>query len=154
MKVRIELNDSILEEEVVIRCRQMDENIRKLHQNIMEVSSRKPAITYYKDSKEYYIPVERMFFFETDVEIVYAHTAENAYQVKFRLYELEHILPKDFIRISKSTIINIQYIYSIDRNITASSLVKFYKSHKQVYVSRFYYKNLKKRLEERRHHES
>jgi len=69
------------------------------------------------------------------------------------LYELEEMLPNNFVRVSKSTILNVNQIYSINRNLTSSSLVQFYKSYKQVYVSRNYNKILKQRLEERRNYE-
>lgn len=48
------------------------------------------------------------------------------------------------------TFLNVNQVYSINKNITSSSIVQFYKSYKQVYVSRNYYKVLKQRLEERR----
>ncbi|MEG0578156.1 MAG: LytTR family DNA-binding domain-containing protein, partial [Bacilli bacterium] len=72
-----------------------------------------------------------------------AHTIDNAYQVKYKLYELEEILTNNFMRVSKSTIVNIDYIYSIERNITSSSIVEFQNTHKKVYVSRYYYWTVK-----------
>ena len=60
------------------------------------------------------------------------------------------MLPGFFMRVSKSTILNINGIYAITKNITASSIVQFERSHKQVFVSRNYYKALKQRLEEKR----
>ena len=44
--------------------------------------------------------------FETEEKVVYAHTKDDMFQVKYRLYELEEILPGYFMRISKSTILN------------------------------------------------
>ncbi|OYO43052.1 hypothetical protein CG709_20430 [Lachnotalea glycerini] len=46
--------------------------------------------------------------------------------------------------------LNVNQIYSISRNLTASSIVQFQNTHKQVYVSRYYYKLLKQKLEEKR----
>lgn len=54
------------------------------------------------------------------------------------------------MRVSKSTILNLNHIYSITKNLTASSIVEFINTHKQVYISRYYYKPLKCRLEEKR----
>ena len=75
-----------------------------------------------------------------------------SYQTKYKLYELEDILPGFFMRVSKSTILNTNHIYSINRNLTASSVVAFSDTHKQVYVSRYYYKPLISKLEEKRLH--
>jgi len=81
-----------------------------------------------------------ILFFETNGNSIDSHTENDAFQVKHKLYELEEILPSNFVRVSKSTILNINKIYSIDKNIVGVSEVQFYKTHKQVHVSRLYYK--------------
>ena len=96
------------------------------------------------------MPVDNILFFETSENRISAHTNNETYYVKYRLYELEEKLPKNFLRISKSTIVNINQIFGITHTITSPNIIQFYNSHKQVYVSRFYFKNLKSRLEERR----
>ncbi|HEX3017407.1 MAG TPA: LytTR family DNA-binding domain-containing protein [Caproicibacter sp.] len=149
MKVRIEVTDDLDEDEVLIRCRSVDESIQKIHQYILEQSKSGPKITFYKQNQEYYFPLEDILFFETEGEHIYAHTADDAYLIKYRLYELEQMLPRSFIRAAKSTIVNIRQIYSITRNLTSASLIQFTKSHKQVYVSRYYYRELRQRLQER-----
>lgn len=149
MKIRIEIKDDLTEDEVVIRCGRVDSSIQKIQKYILEQSLSNSKITFYKDNQEFYFPLDDVLFFETEGEYVYAHTTNDAYRIKYRLYELEDILPKNFVRAAKSTIINIMQVYSIVRNITASSLVKFIKSHKQVYVSRHYYNELRQRLNER-----
>ena len=60
------------------------------------------------------------------------------------------MLPRYFMRVSKSAILNLNMVYSVEKNITASSLVRFRGSTKIVYVSRIYYKAMKQRLDERR----
>lgn len=149
MKIRIEIEDGIKEDELVIKCRELTSSIQKLQQYVLEQVSSVPKITFYKQAEEYYFSLEQVLFFETNQDRVYAHTKDDVYQIKYRLYELEEILPLEFTRVAKSTIINMKHIFSIKRNITAASLVRFHNSHKQVYVSRSYYKILKERLEER-----
>lgn len=149
MKIRIETIDGLPEDEVLIRCGRVDDTIRKIHSYIEEQSLLKSKFTFYKQNKEFYFPLDDVLFFETNGEYVYAHTAGDSFLVKYRLYELEKILPRSFVRVAKSAIVNSRQVYSIDRNLTASSLLKFLNSHKQVYVSRHYYKELKKRLNER-----
>ena len=149
MKIRIELVDNLEEEEVLIRCGRVDDRIEKIQQYILEQSSSEIKITFYKENQEFYIPLNDILFFETEGEHVYAHTANDAYLTKYRLYELEQVLPKYFVRVSKSTIINIMQVYSVTRNLSSSSLIQFINSHKQVYVSRYYYKQMRQRLNER-----
>lgn len=54
------------------------------------------------------------------------------------------------MRTSKSTIVNLDHIYSITRNLTASSMVEFRGSRKKALVSRSYYKLLLERLHTRK----
>nr|WP_302466572.1 LytTR family DNA-binding domain-containing protein [Ruminococcus bicirculans (ex Wegman et al. 2014)] len=89
-------------------------------------------------------------FFETGEHNLNAHTSDDVFQVKMKLFELEEILPRKFVRVSKSAIVNVKHIYSVERNITSASLISFAGTHKQLYASRSYYKLLKLRLGERR----
>lgn len=103
-----------------------------------------------KGERQYYLSLEEILFFETEGGSVAAHTAQDVFQTRLKLYELEEILPRHFMRISKSSILNTRLVYAINRNLTSSSVVEFQNSHKQVYVSRNYYKTLIDRLEEKR----
>ena len=144
MKLRIELTDGSVEDEVVVRCSRVDDNVQKLQEFILSLSA--PRMTFYKGSKEYYIPLEDILFFETEGEQVFAHTSGDAFKVKHRLYELEEILPRIFVRAAKGTIVNTKQIYAINRNLTSSSKISFPNTHKNIYVSRHYYKSLKGKM--------
>ena len=147
MKLRIELTDGSMEDEVIIRCGRVDDTIQKLQQHILDLTA--PRLVFYKDAQEYYLPLEDILFFETDGEQVYAHTKSDAFKVRHRLYELEEMLPRSFLRAAKGTIVNTQHIYSINRNLTSSSKISFNGTHKHIYVSRHYYKSLKDKMNER-----
>ena len=150
MKIRIELDENLIEDEVLIRCRSLDENVRKIQEAVSQVVTGKQQLICYKEDTEYYLSLDEVLFFETETKEVWVHTTDKMYQTRYKLYELEELLPGHFMRVSKSTILNTNRIYSITRNLTASSVVEFMGSHKQVYVSRYYYKPLKCKLEEKR----
>ncbi len=78
------------------------------------------------------------------------HTEKNSFIVKYKLYELEALLPSNFSRVSKSCIINIAKVYSIHRNSFSNAMIAFHNSLKQVSVSRSYYKDFKFRMDNRR----
>lgn len=78
-----------------------------------------------------------------------AHTVDQVYRTKYKLYELEELLPGYFMRASKSAILNTNKIYSITHSLS-NCIVQFQNTHKQIYVSRYYYKPLRERLEEKR----
>ena len=150
MKLKLEMMPEMEETEVVIKCANIDSDILRLQQVIDEFMHGKNSFVFFKEDTEFYFSVEEVLFFETEGNKVNAHTADDVYTVKYKLFELEELLPGHFVRISKSGIVNADKIYSIQRNITAASAIEFQGSHKQVFVSRSYYKILKNKLEEKR----
>jgi DNA-binding LytR/AlgR family response regulator len=146
VKIRIEVVSGLGEDEIVIRCGRVDDTINRIHQYVLQETQGGEKITFFKDNQEFYFPLEDVLFFETEGEHIYAHTSSDAYRIKYRLYELVELLPEEFVRASKSAIVNAGKVYSIAKNITASSLVRFVGSHKQIYVSRYYYAELRRRL--------
>ena len=151
MKIHIEIVGDLTEDEVTIRCGRVDDTIQKIHQYILEQNQSPVKLTFYKNNQEFYFPLTEVLFFETEGERIYAHTTDDAFRIKYRLYELEELLPKNFVRASKSAIVNTRKIYSVTKNLTASSLITFAGSHKKVYVSRYYYNDLRLRLNSGRH---
>lgn len=149
MKIRIEINNEIKENEVVIRCSELSEDVENIKTMLEDVLSHKKGITFYRGDTEYYLSLKEVLFFETEENGICAHTINNIYNVKYKLYELEEFLPGHFMRVSKSTILNTNHIYSITRSIASSSKVEFQNTHKQVFVSRYYYKPLNIKLLER-----
>lgn len=152
MKMRIEIDESLTEEEVIIRCRQLNKEVAKLQQLLSNATYEERKLLLEKDGKDYFIAVGDILFFETQDKKVFVHTGREVYGSKYKLYELEKMLPYSFMRVSKSTILNTKQIYSISWNIASSSVVEFLNTHKKVFVSRTYYKVLKERLENREEH--
>jgi len=147
VKLRIEVADGCMEEEVIIRCSGISEEVQKIQAYIQSLAS--PKLTFYKGNQEFYLTLEEILFFETEGDQVYAHTDNDAFRVRHRLYELETMLSRMFVRAAKGTIVNTARIYAIHRNLTASSQIQFVGTHKHVYVSRHYYKALKEQMQER-----
>ena len=150
MKIRIEVDNKISEDEVIIRCSELNEEVKNIQIMFHDMLLHKKRITFYRGDTEYYLSLEEILFFETEENGICAHTINNIYNVKYKLYELEEFLPGHFMRVSKSTILNTNHIYSITRSISSSSKVEFQNTHKQVFVSRYYYRPLKIKLLERR----
>ena len=145
MKIHIEIDEDLAEDELHIRCRQMTDGIRRIRRAAQEQST-EHGLTAYRGDEMFYLLPEDILFFETEGDAVYAHTATEAYRVKQRLYELEKLLPRDFMRVSKSAILNAARVYSLSRQLASSSTAGFKGTHKQVFVSRLYGKTLRLRL--------
>lgn len=150
MRIRIEIDESLKENEVIIRGNCLDEQMMKLQEAVASTMEAAQKMVFYKGDSEYYLPAEEILFYETQGNMVFAHTKNDMFLTKYRLYELEERLPGYFMRVSKSAILNIRCVYAITRSISASCAVQLQETHKQVYVSRYYYKPLRERLEEKR----
>ena len=150
MKVKIEVLEGLDEEEVIIRCGRLDDTIIELQKYIAGRKRGGQYLTLLGGETEYFVPLEDIFFFESEGREIRAHTADRILSCTYKLYELEELLPGWFMRISKSTVINLDHVYSVTRNLTASSVVEFAGTEKRTMVSRGYYKLLMERLRARK----
>ena len=146
MKITVDIDKNCIEDEIVIKCSQISEDIMNLQSLISNYNN--IEIELFRDNIEFYENIENIIFFETENDVVKAHTRNNIFTTKRRLYELEPILPHYFCRISKSAIVNVKEIYSITKNITASSKIEFRNTHKIIFVSRGYFKPLKSKIDD------
>lgn len=150
MKVRIEIEEGLEEEEVIIRCGNLTDSITDLQNYISKQSSGKRCLSLKIGGTEFFVPLGEIYFFETEGRELRAHTADKIFICDYKLYELEELLPGNFMRISKSTIANLDYVWSVTKNLTASSLVEFMGSNKKAMLSRAYYKAVTERLKVRK----
>lgn len=62
MKIRIELDESLTEDEVVIRSSSLGEQVRKIEQAVSEIVNAGQKFVFYKDDTEYYLPLDAICF--------------------------------------------------------------------------------------------
>jgi DNA-binding LytR/AlgR family response regulator len=149
MKMRVEIDSSTKEGEVIIRAPEYTQNIKEIQALVERQNATQKVMTFYQDATEFYLEVGDILFFETEERQVCAHTEDAIYTTHQRLYELEDRLPIEFIRISKSCIVNVSKILALTKSLS-NCLVQFQNSHKQVYASRRYYKPLQEHLKKLR----
>ena len=149
MRTRIEQIGDGKVEEAVIYCRQITPEVEAAVRQLEQLGKRPVLPAFFKDDRQYYLSLSEILFFETDAERVFAHTIKDAYETGLRLYELEAGLPGNFVRISRSAIVNTKLIYSIQKGLTGVSLLSFRQTHKVIYCSRLYHANLLKKMETR-----
>lgn len=146
MKVKIEIDPQLSETELIVRTPKIDEQeINYLYKVIAE-KNQKMKIKLFQKETTYYINYQQLLFFETSGRFIQAHTRSDVFETHFKLYELEKLLPSNFMRVSKSTILNLDQIYGLTHSLT-NNLVEFQNTYKQVYVSRKYFKKLKEELD-------
>lgn len=149
VKIKLELDPKYLETEVVIKAAQKDSEVTEVLDKLKEMENKFNRLSGYIGETVYSLELKDVLFFETNDRNVYAHTVNNAFLIHYRLYELEENLPDNFLRVSKSSIINVDEILSLSRSVTGN-LVKFKNTYKQIYVSRRFWKDLKNKLNQRK----
>ena len=150
MKIKMEIDENLTEDEIVIRCRMFNDDTVVIQKKIAELVNTGMQLEVSKGDTDYFLTLDEILFFETATGFVAVHTADSIFETKNRPYELEELLPGSFLRVSKSTILNTSKIRAIHKNITGASEVEFAKSNKKVFVSRNYFKILMSKLEEKR----
>ncbi len=116
MKIRIEIGEDVSEDEIVIRCVALTPEIAKIQKLITEGIKENPGIIFYKGDTRVFSSLDEILFFETQNDGICAHTIDDCFEIHYRLYELEDMLPRYFMRISKSTILNVRRRIEIGLN--------------------------------------
>ena len=137
-KIIIDKNE---EEKIFIYAHEKSQLILEIEKLILNDAK----INGYKDREIVPFSVFETEFFYAEDNKVYAVTQKDEVLVKHRLYELEEILPDNFIKINKSCIANLNAVSGFDASISGTLKVKF-KSGKVDYVSRRNLKNIKERI--------
>lgn len=145
MKVKINFISGEQEENAVLNLhadnRKKDEMAAYLENN--GVMKRTLAVTL--NGKIVYLSCEEIFYIEAEKNRKQIHTADRIYYSQSRLYELEELLPRYFVRVSKSVILNINQVklYSpLANGLMAAKLI----NEEIVYISRKYLKILLERM--------
>ena len=76
---------------------------------------------------------------------VFVVTTKGKFVVRKKLYEMNNLLTKDFVKISQSEIANIKFIKNLDLSIRGT-IVIVYKNSDISYVSRRFLKDFKTKL--------
>lgn len=134
MKIRIEeQKEETLQ--VVICCSKVDKEVMRLKQHIELFDNKLSAK---KEEETVLQSVTEVLYFESVDNRTFLYTENEVLEVKQRLYELEEVLSeRDFIRISKSQIVNINKIRSLRPELNRTILATMCNGE-QLSISRKY----------------
>lgn len=149
MKLRVEITDGE-DVEVTVRCPGITDEVRRIEEAIRSASGRGTSLALTLGKEEHFVPCEEILFFESDSGRTAAHTADRMYHTQYKLAELERMLPRSFVRASKSCVINTACVSSISHNPVSASEASFSGTYKKIYISRMYYKAVRDIIEETR----
>ncbi|MBD5549533.1 MAG: LytTR family transcriptional regulator [Lachnospiraceae bacterium] len=143
MKIIIETPRPGEEDEIIVRCAALDEQLMKL---IYALKMRQDKITGYVEDKIVKLDPKEIFYFESVDNKVFAYTDKGVYEVRRKLYEIEEdFTHMDFLRISKSSIVNVAKIAYL-RPIFNGRFEAKLKNDEKIIISRQYIVDLKKKL--------
>lgn len=152
MKINLKKNEKLNENEFVIELQYSLEtqSFKHLIDYINDYELRYKNKVIVQDDKYSLLEIEYkdIIMFYSDKKYNYCKTRNKTYRVKSKLYELEQI-NLDFIRISKSCIINIKHVEKFDISETGKIVVKLDNSTEAI-VSRRKTPDIMKYLEDRR----
>ena len=143
MDVEIEQVGKEKRELVLIRCHEITEEAREI---TAFVKSRQGSLSGVMEEKQYEIPVSDIYYIESVDGKTFLYTKDQVYETTYRIYELENLLQtKHFLRISKSMLLNLMKIRSIQPAFNGR-FTAVLKSGEEVMISRNYVKDLKSAL--------
>lgn len=139
MKTRIELISEDQNEEVVIKCHQITDEI----QNMISFLQNEKRIIGYKRGTAYPLNINNIYYFEIVDQKAFFYCEKEIYESKMKLYEFEQETEgTSFFRASKSLIINADKIDSIKPSLSGRFEVILTNKEKLI-VSRQYVRILK-----------
>ena len=143
MKITIETPAPGQEDEIIIRCNQLDDKMMNLIHALKAGSYR---LTAYSDQEISMLYPKDVYYFESVDNRVFAYCEKEVYEIRKKLYTLESELGgSDFLRISKSTIVNLAKISHLAPAFSGR-LDATLKNGEKIVISRQYVPNLKKKL--------
>lgn len=143
MKISFLFHEKYKEPEIVICGAKKSKELAELKQVIAEAVDEK--LTVYDDRDAVRITQGEVIRFYASRQRVYAQTADATYLVRARLYELEEMLKKQFVRISNSEIVNVKKIRRMDASISGT-IHMYLQDNIETYVSRRYVSRIRDSL--------
>ena len=111
MKVILEKVKSPEDEGAHIRAVDITEEIRSAV-DLLENNCRSIPVTLIREERStgenYMLGTNLIYYTESIDKRTYVYTKEECYETKYRLYELEDLLSTNFLRVSKSLVVNIR----------------------------------------------
>ena len=143
MKLLIDQSPDNEEVEIIIKCGLIDTELEKL---IAQIRLYSFSVSARRDGKQYNISLSDIYYFESVDNRTFVYTRDEVYQCDLKLYELEEQLTKtNFVRISKSSILNIMVLESV-RALLHGKMEAELSNGEKVVINRHYVDSLKKKM--------
>lgn len=142
MKLTIQKTEE-QEPEIIIKCCEVNSELQK----IMDfIENTEKIIIVQNNGAMEKLNLDDIYYFESVDEQTFVYTMDKVYQYSQKLYELERILENtSFVRISKSCILNTDYLESV-RAAFNGRLEALLSNHEKVIINRHYVPQFKRKF--------
>ena len=142
MKLELNIDEKVKETLVVVSANKIDKEVQNLI-NYIEYSSE--YLIGIVEDKASIIDIDEIIRVYIENRKTFVATLKDTYVVKKKLYEVENMVTRNFVKISQSEIANIKFIKNLDFSNTGTIVIK-YKNSDISYVSRRMIKEFKLKL--------
>lgn len=145
MKVNLFVSKDVEEPYAEIHTNELNENITKA-MSILENDESNELLAVKKDSDIALLKYDDIFMFRVENKQVNVFTKDYDYIIKKSLYQIEENLNSDFVRISKTTIVNLKKIKRVAPSLRGMMFIEL-KNGLKDNISRKYLPNFKQVLD-------
>lgn len=143
MKITIMDRQDGEEDEIIIKCRQVDDQILKM---VYALKAGAEKLTGLKDGSIVQISPRDVYYFEAVDNKVFLYLEKEVYETRYKLYELEErFRGTDFLRVSKSYIMNLSKVQRLSPGFNGRFEAAM-KNGEKLVISRQYVPVLKEKL--------
>lgn len=143
MKVKIEKIDQGKEEQILISCYEINQEIEEI---VRFVKAYNKGIEAYDEQGVRNVIISDIYYIEAVDQRVFVYLKKSVFEIKLRLYEFERRFDDlSFFRCSKSSIVNLMKIKSLKPALNGRFCAMLYNGE-SVVIARKYVSELKKKL--------
>jgi len=143
LKVSVKQIEHDQDEEAIIQCYEIDENVKSI---VSFINSTGATIAGYTDERVNQIFIQDILYVEAVDNKTFAYTSKKVYELKYKLYEFDmQYSDRKFFRCSKSFVINLMKIDHVRPILNGRFSARMFNGE-EVIISRQYVPDLKKRL--------
>ncbi|EKS8376097.1 TPA: LytTR family transcriptional regulator [Bacillus cereus] len=147
MKVNINIIEKLKEESCTFYVHKVTSFILDMVSTLENSSDDYLIVNSIHKNEQEKISCSIIYYLEYLERKVFIYTKENIFEMKSPLYKLQYTLPDNFIRISKTTIVNIHFLNKFSAK-TSGNLEALLSNGENLIVSRKYVSSLKKKLKQ------
>ena len=145
MKVNLFVSRDIEDPHADIHTNELTDNITKA-MSILESDESSDMIAVKKGSDIALLQQDEIFMFRVEDKQVKVYTENNDYIIKKPLYQVEDTLSSDFVRISKTTIVNLKKVERVAPSLKGMMFIQL-KNGLKDNISRKYLPDFKQALD-------